>query len=78
MPAPVARLTNKGNAMPEVIVYLAAGRTPEQKKGLMKDISDAVVKNASVAIDAVTVQIIEAPLTDKMKGGVVFAERAKK
>jgi 4-oxalocrotonate tautomerase len=64
--------------MPEVIVYLAAGRTLEQKKGLMKDISDAVVKNANVAIDAVTVQIIEAPLVDKMKGGVVFAERQKK
>lgn len=64
--------------MPEVIVYLAAGRTLEQKKGLMKDISDAVVKNANVAIDAVTVQIIEAPLVDKMKGGVVFAERMKK
>lgn len=64
--------------MPEVIVYLAAGRTVEQKKGLMKDISDAVVKNANVAIDAVTVQIIEAPLTDKMKGGVTFEERRKK
>jgi 4-oxalocrotonate tautomerase len=64
--------------MPEVIVYLAAGRTLEQKKGLMKDITDAVVKNANASIDAVTVQIIEAPLVDKMKGGVVFAERLKK
>jgi 4-oxalocrotonate tautomerase len=64
--------------MPEVIVYLAAGRTLEQKKGLMKDITDAVVKNANATIDAVTVQIIEAPLVDKMKGGVLFAERPKK
>jgi 4-oxalocrotonate tautomerase len=64
--------------MPEVIVYLAAGRTPEQKKGLMKDISEAVVKHANAPIDAVTVQIIEAPLIDKMKGGVVFSERMKK
>jgi 4-oxalocrotonate tautomerase len=64
--------------MPEVIVYLAAGRTLEQKKGLMKDISEAVVKNAGAPLDAVTVQIIEAPLTDKMKGGVVFAERQNK
>ena len=31
--------------MPEVIVYAIAGRTAEQKKGLMKDITDAVVKN---------------------------------
>ena len=31
--------------MPEVIVYAVEGRTPEQKKALMKDITDAVVKN---------------------------------
>jgi 4-oxalocrotonate tautomerase len=64
--------------MPEVIVYLAAGRTLEQKKGLMKDISDAVAKNANVTIDAVTVQIVEAPAADKMVGGVLLAERPKK
>ena len=64
--------------MPEVIVYCVEGRTPEQKKALMKDITDAVVKNANATIDAVTVQIVEAPLIDKMKGGVLFAERPKK
>ena len=64
--------------MPEVIVDLAAGRPLEQKKGLRRGITDAVVKNAGAPIDAVTVQIIEAPLVDKMKGGVVFAERMKK
>ena len=61
--------------MPEVIVYAVAGRTPEQKKGLMKDITDAVVKNFGVKIEAVTVQIVEAPRTDKAKGGVPFTER---
>jgi len=61
--------------MPEVIVYAVAGRTPEQKKGLMKDITDAVVKNFGVKIEAVTVQIVEAPKTDKAKGGVPFTER---
>jgi 4-oxalocrotonate tautomerase len=64
--------------MPEVIVHMATGRTPEQKKGLMKDISDAVVKHTGAPLDAVTVSIIEAPLTDKMKGGVTFQERQKK
>ena len=61
--------------MPEVIVHMAAGRTPEQKKGLMKDITDAMVKNFNVKIDAVTVQIVESPRTDKAKGGVPFTER---
>ena len=64
--------------MPEVIVYLAAGRSAEVKKNLMKDISEAVVKHSGAPIDAVTVQIVEAPLTDKMKAGVTFAERQKK
>ena len=52
--------------MPEVIVHMAAGRSPEQKKALMMDISQAVVKNTGAPLDAVTVSIIEAPLTDKM------------
>lgn len=62
--------------MPEVTVHLAAGRTPEQKKNLMKSISEAVVNTIGVSIDVVTVQIVEAPLTDKMKGGQTFVERA--
>jgi 4-oxalocrotonate tautomerase len=62
--------------MPEIIVYLAAGRTPEAKRALMKDISGAVVRHAGVPEDAVTVSIMETPLTDKMKGGETFTERA--
>ena len=61
--------------MPEVIVYLAAGRSLEQKKGLMKDITDAVVKNFGAKIETVTVQIVESPKTDKAKAGVPFSER---
>lgn len=64
--------------MPEVQIYMAAGRSNEQKKQLMLDISNAVVKNTGAPIDAVTVQIIEAPLDHKMKAGVTFAERAAK
>lgn len=64
--------------MPEVQVYMAAGRSDEQKKQLMLDISNAVVKNTGAALDAVTVQIVEAPLTHKMKAGITFAERLKK
>ena len=61
--------------MPEVIVYAVEGRSAEQKKGLMKDITDAVVKNFDVKIDAVTVQIVEAPKANKAKAGVPFTER---
>ena len=61
--------------MPEVIVYAIAGRTAEQKKALMKDITDAVVKNLGVKIDAVTVQIVEAAKDSKAKGGIPFTQR---
>ena len=61
--------------MPEVHVFLAEGRTPEQKKGAMKEITDAIVKNFNVPPEAVTVQIIEAKKTDKAKGGIPFSER---
>jgi 4-oxalocrotonate tautomerase len=61
--------------MPEVIVYAVEGRTPEPKKALMKDMTEAVVRNFDVPPEAVTVQIVESPRTDKAKGGVPFSER---
>ena len=35
--------------MPEVVVYLLEGRSLEQKRGLVKDITQAVVKNAGTS-----------------------------
>jgi 4-oxalocrotonate tautomerase len=61
--------------MPEVYVHAVRGRTPEQKKALMKDITDAVVKHFNAAADAVVVSIIETEPTAKSKGGVPFSER---
>ena len=61
--------------MPEIIVYCVEGRTPEQKKALMQDLTAAMVKNFGVDTGGVTVQIVEAKKTDKMKAGVVFTER---
>ena len=64
--------------MPEVVVYLAEGRSYEQKKGLMQDITAAVVKNCSVTPDLVTVSLMETPKTNKAKGGVPFSEMPPK
>ena len=61
--------------MPEIYIYAVEGRTSEQKRGLMKDITDAVVKNFGAAAENVTVQIIEAPKDSKSKGGIPFSER---
>lgn len=61
--------------MPEVYVHAAAGRTPEQKKGLMLAITDAMMKHFNVPAESVTITIMEAPKTEKMKGGKLFTER---
>jgi 4-oxalocrotonate tautomerase len=60
--------------MPEVYVHAVKGRTLDQKRALVKDITDAVVKNFSAAPEAVTVSIIETEPTAKGKGGVLFSE----
>jgi 4-oxalocrotonate tautomerase len=60
--------------MPEVVVYIIEGRSIEQKRGLVKDITDAVVKNAGAPRDAVTVSLVETAKTSKAKGGVLFSE----
>jgi 4-oxalocrotonate tautomerase len=62
--------------MPEIVVYAMAGRTTEAKHALMREITDAVVKNFSVHPDLVTVQIVEAQADSKSKGGVPYSVRA--
>ena len=58
--------------MPEVVIYSVGTRTQDQKRGLCKDITDAVMKNYSVPADAVVVTLVETPKTDKAKGGDMF------
>jgi 4-oxalocrotonate tautomerase len=62
--------------MPEVVVYILEGRSLEQKRGLVQDITAAVVKNAGTKADQVTVSLVETPKTSKAKGGVLFSEMA--
>ena len=67
---------NEGaNKMPEVTISMAAGRTDEQKKAIMLDITNSIVKHAQVDPEAVVIQINEAPHNNKMKGGKTFIER---
>ena len=60
--------------MPEVIVYLAQGRSQEAKRGLMQDITAAVVKNFGVPAERVVVQLVESPKDSKSRGGIPFSE----
>ena len=61
--------------MPEVYVHAVEGRSKDQKRALIKDITDAVVKNFGVTADAVLVEILENSGDNKAKGGVLFSDR---
>jgi 4-oxalocrotonate tautomerase len=61
--------------MPEVYVHALEGRTPAQKKALMQDITNAVVKHFNAPPDAVVVTIVETPKINKAKAGVPFSEK---
>src|SRR5262245_65516930 len=67
------RRTNRETAMPEVYVHAVKGRSLDQKRALIKDITEAVVKNFSVPAEAVMVEIVESETTAKDKGGVMFS-----
>ena len=55
--------------MPTNIVEALAGRTVEQKKGLVRDMTEAVTKNFNVGPDAVTIIIHEFGDENLGKGG---------
>jgi 4-oxalocrotonate tautomerase len=60
--------------MPEIFVYLLEGRSLDDKRALVKDITAAVVKNIGVPQESVTVALVETAKTDKGKGGVLFSD----
>jgi 4-oxalocrotonate tautomerase len=62
--------------MPEVVIYAVEGRSTEQKRGLVKDITTAVAKNLGVPVDTVVVTIAETSKENKAKGGVLFSDMA--
>lgn len=60
--------------MPEILVHIVEGRSAEAKRALMRDITDAVVRNFAVPPERVVVQIVESPRNSKSRGGVPFSE----
>jgi 4-oxalocrotonate tautomerase len=60
--------------MPEIFVYAVEGKTVEQKRRLVRAITDAMVKEFGAREQAVVVQIIESPKHNKAKGGVLFVD----
>ena len=61
--------------MPEIQIHLVEGRTIEQKRALVRRLTDAVTETLGTPADQVVVQIIESPAHNKAKGGVLFSDR---
>ncbi len=61
--------------MPEVIIELAEGRSLDQKRTIVREITDTISRVCNVDRVAVVVIIHENPRTDKAKGGVLFSDR---
>ena len=60
--------------MPLVTVKAVEGRTIEQKRGLVKDITEAVVKNFKTEPESVIVDIVDLSRENVAKAGKLFAD----
>ena len=61
--------------MPSITVKALDGRTIEQKRALVKDITDAVVKHFKVEPELVNIDIIEHSRENFAKAGQLFIDR---
>jgi 4-oxalocrotonate tautomerase len=61
--------------MPVVTVQLLAGRSGEQKKALVKALTDAVCEHAKTPPEAVDVVLIEVERENWAKAGRLYSEQ---
>ena len=62
--------------MPEVYIYALEGKTLDQKRKLVKEVTETVARYLEVAEDTVLIQLMESSREAKAKGGVLFSDRA--
>lgn len=61
--------------MPIVTVLAIEGRTADQKRGLVKDITEVVVKNYKTSPERVSVAIREIKKENFAVGGILFSDK---
>jgi 4-oxalocrotonate tautomerase len=64
--------------MPLVQIHLLEGRTPEQKKKLITEVTNAVINSLDAPRENVRVVLYEVPKSHWSVGGVTMEEREKK
>lgn len=61
--------------MPIITIRALEGRTIEQKRKLVKDITDAVVKDFKVEPDRVIINFFDMPKHNGAKGGKLYIDQ---
>ena len=62
--------------MPLVTIKMIEGRTVEQKRGMVKDVSEAIVKNIGCPPEAIHIDIVDMKKENLAQGGELFSDRA--
>ena len=60
--------------MPLVTIKIIEGRTTEQKRGMAKDVTEAIVKNMGCPAAAVHIDILEMKPENYAQGGKLFID----
>ena len=63
--------------MPLVEIHLLKGRTPDQKKALLKSVTEAIHSSIEAPLPSIRVWIHELPSDEYMVGGQLASERRK-
>ena len=62
--------------MPDIVVYMKEGRTVDQKRKLVRSLTDAVVNSLGVREDMVEVVIVDQPGHNFARGGTLLSDKA--
>ena len=60
--------------MPLVTIKIMEGRTVEQKRGIAKDVTEAIVKNVGCPAAAVQIDIMDLKPENIAQGGKLFSD----
>jgi 4-oxalocrotonate tautomerase len=61
--------------MPSIRIEMFEGRTPEQKRVLARELTDATVRALGVPADSVDIMMFDIPRHDWATAGVLWSER---
>ncbi len=60
--------------MPLVTIKIMEGRTTEQKRGMVKDVTEAIAKNTGAPPEAVMIDIVDLKPENVSQGGKLFSD----